>query len=99
MPTVKPGDLEKYAITTGALISLLLAILASLNMFQPLTCPIQGIVGLISATAIGVFTSPIVLRRTGRTLFKDTLLYTGIVLLTTLVFWPVLYTALLLLVS
>ena len=93
---MKARRLEAQAIIVGALMGAILGILSGLGLFAPLTCKAQGAAGLLGSAAVGVLTSQVALRRSPQPMAKGIIVYTVLVVLSTMMAWPTVHTAILL---
>lgn len=91
--------LEAYGIIVGALYSAVLGALSGLGLFTPMSCPAQGLLGLSSAIIVGVLTYPLAARRVPGPWRRGLALYSLIVVISVLAFWPVAHTVVLIALS
>jgi len=94
--SVKIRSLEAQAILVGVLIGAFLGLLSGAGLFSPLSCPAQGFIGLLGSAAVGVLTAPVALRRSPQPLVRGIIVYSVLVVLSTMMTWPVTHTMVLL---
>ncbi len=92
---LKLRRLEAYGIVAGALYSAVLGLLSGLGLFAPMSCLLQGLLGILSSILVGVLTYPLAARKAPGPWRRGLALYTLIVVISVLAFWPVAHTTVL----
>ena len=95
---MKVRRLEQTSIAIGLGIAFILALLSAMKLFNPYSCPYQGLIGLVAALILSILTSPLAVRRGGGGR-KAFIVHVAVSFVTVLMAWPVFHTVILLILG